>query len=75
MENRNKILYRKKLCYEFLVEIFKEHKIETVVPIEHCAKSAFSRFHLIVLHSLIIEKHKKNRNNEDADTKKRNRKK
>ena len=34
---------------------FLKNKIEKVVLIERCARFAFSRFHLIVLHSLIIE--------------------
>ena len=58
----------------FLLKFLKK-KIEKVVPIERCARVTFSRFHVIVLDTLIIEKYRKNRKNNDTNTKKRNKKK
>ena len=68
MEDRSKTLYKKKLCYGWLGNIFEEHNAKSCANRRICKISI--RRHPIVLHGLKIQKHKKKGNNEDTDTKK-----
>ena len=67
MEDRNKTLYKKKLCYGCLSNISKEHNTKS------CANrrvgKVCSRRHPTVFYGLKIQKHNKKGNNEDTDTK------
>ena len=67
MEDRSKTLYKKKLCYECLGNISKEHNAKSCANRRMC--KVCSGRHPTVLHGLKIQKHKKKGNNEDTDTK------
>ena len=67
MEDRNKTLHKKKLCYGYLGNISKEHNTKSCANKRMC--TVCSGIHPTVLHGLKIQKHKKKENNEDTDTK------
>ena len=67
MEDRNKTLYKQKLCYGCLGNISKEHNAKSCT--NRRVGKVCSRRHPTVLYGLKIQKPKKKRNNEDTDTK------
>ena len=67
MEDRNKTLYKKKLCYGCLGNIFKEHNLKGCANRRIC--KVCSGRHPTALHGLKIQKHKKKGNSDDTDTK------